>query len=315
MFAPRRWPRTVEDAAARVQRKTRSSVTLMQQHEKYIANAIFAGADAPSQIFNYPSDLDAHFNLIAKRIAETPDLEKDIPDLHNLLQNVMTKLEGQPVNVEVVNPLTRQPLTVKIGSFGLAYLLRMDIDDATDIPVIPRLLYSIDQGDPSILRWFVQKRIVIAFAIPGNGLNKAMSVGISSERLKRIQQEAEISPFKDVVNFPFMDVMEVWPEQGKEEPTDQVIKSKIRTLFLTGELDCRTPSSQTEMIRKGFVNSTHLVVKNAGHEQILDNFKIRQAIIDFLSGKDVSKVEASFKPLIFIPVNGESPDSSHPALH
>src|SRR5689334_25089176 len=33
--------------------------------------------------------------------------------------------------------------------FGLKLILRIDLGDATDLPVYPRLLWSIDHGDPS----------------------------------------------------------------------------------------------------------------------------------------------------------------------
>jgi pimeloyl-ACP methyl ester carboxylesterase len=289
-------------------------LTLLQLHEERITNAVFCGTDAPSQIFNYPGDLDLHFNTLAKMVSEDTRLKDDIPDLHKLLNNVMTKLEKQPMNLEVINPLTHQTMTVKFGTFGLDLILRMDIDDATDIPVIPRMLYDIDQGDVSVLQWFVQKRIVYAFAVPGNGLNKAIAAGVSKDRLKKIQLEAARSPFNNVVNFPFLEVREVWPTNEPQRKSDLPIKSKVHTLFLSGEFDCRTPSSQTEEIRKGFTNSTHWQVKNAGHEQILPNIIIRKAIIDFLSGKDVSHVDKSSSPVIFIPATGEGPDVSHPSI-
>jgi len=239
-------------------------------------------------------------------------VNNSIPDLSQLLKRVMDKLAKQPVEVSIINPLTEQPMNVRVGAFGLALVLRLDIDDATDIPVIPRMLYSLDNGDLSILKWFVQKRVVFAFAVTGSGLTQGIASGASAERWQRIEKEAHESLFKNVVNFPFADVKDTWTVTSLQKEFSEPIKSDVRTLFLSGDLDCRTPVAQAEEIRKGFTKSAHVIVKNAGHEQILTHPEIQRAIPLFLSGKDPVGLQASYPGLVFITVVSEQ--VSHPSL-
>ncbi len=292
---------------------TSIGMTLLKLYPENISNAVFVSADGPGQSFNYPSHLDKHFQKIADLSNQSEIINPDIPDLNQLLNKVMEKLEQDPAVVTIKHPLNKKSMDVKIGSFGLALILRLDIDDYYDIPVIPRLLYSINQGDYSLLQWFVQKRITLALGLPGNGLNQGIASGMSSERKCRILQEAEESPFGNSVNFPFGAAIDAWPEVNLSFDTSVPITSDVRTLFVTGDLDCRTPVEQVNELQAGFSNAIHLVVKNAGHEKALWNVPVfDEAIPKFLQGEDVSERKITLKRKEFIPVQGNA--EGHPSL-
>jgi pimeloyl-ACP methyl ester carboxylesterase len=267
-----------------------------------IVNAVFAGTDGLDQSFNYPKHLDDHVQKIAKMAAADPLINRTMTDLDGLLKKVMAKLDSSPVTVTIKHPITGKAMQAKVGPFGLALILRLDIDDTNDIPAIPRLLYTIDQGDYSMLKLFVQKRIAFAFALPGNGINQAIASGVSDERLNTIEAQSKESLFGNVVNFPFYDARKAWPANPAAMDTSKPLSTTVRTLFITGSLDCRTPVQQVHEIMQGFSNATHLVVENAGHEQAMWDTQIfDEAIPQFLSGRDVSKVNAFYKEIKFAP--------------
>lgn len=289
-------------------------LALIKMYGRDIENAVLIGTDGLNHSFNYPSLLDEHVEKIAEMVKQDEAMQKEIPDFPGLLNRVMMQLDNSPAIVEVKNPFIKKKMKVKVGSFGLALILRLDIDDASDIPVIPRLLYSIDQGDYSLLEWFAQKRFARAFGLPGNGITQGISAGASAERWSQIQKEASESLFGDVVNFPFSDARKAWPEIKLDINMVEPLVSSVRTLFISGDLDCRTPVVQTEEIRLGFTNSTHLIVKNAGHEQSMWHSKIfGKAIPDFLRGKDVKEIDAAYKPVKFISIHSTD-QGQHPSL-
>lgn len=292
---------------------THIGMALMKLYEKNIVNAVLVSADGLDQSFNYPHYLDDHFQKIAQLASQNEEISEAIPNLQELLEKVMMKLANTPATVSIKNPLSGKRMNVKVGPFGLALILRLDIDDTNDIPILPRLLYTIDQGDYAMLQWFVQKRIAFVLALPGNGINQALASGASSDRWQKIEQQAKQSVFGNVVNFPFYDAYQVWPGDRLGLDTLQPYAVQARTLFVTGDLDCRTPVQQVNEIVKGFTNATHLVVKNAGHEQALWNRKIfDEAIPQFLRGKDVSHIEAAYKKIQFLPLKG--PSDAHPSV-
>ena len=292
---------------------THIGMALLKLEGSKIQNSVMVGADGINQSFNLPTSLDTHVEKLSQLILKSDSFKKNPINLSTLLTEVLDKLEKEPAMVTVMNPLTKKKLTLLIGRFGLALILRLDIDDANDIPVIPRLLNDIQEGNYDLLNWFVQKRLPLAMAVPGNGINQGIASGVSEQRRKQIELESKQSPFGNVVNFPFSPAIKVWSATDLQINTSQPIQSEVRTLFVTGDLDARTSVSQVNEIAEGFTNSTHLIVENAGHEQAmwdLDIFDV--AIPDFLRGNDVEHIQAYYDDITFIDLTG--PSNKHPSL-
>src|SRR5262249_39074230 len=196
--------------------------------------------------------------------------------------------------------------------FGLRFVMRIDMGDATDLVVFPRLLWSIDQGDPSVLAWFIRKRAgaVLSFS----GMNHVMDAasGATRGRLALIESQAATSRFADVVNRgdepdPAM------PDLG--DAFRAPVVTPVRTLLISGSLDFNTPPQQSEEFRWGAPNATHLVVENAGHEQIFfQNDTVMPVVRDFLMGQDVRDRKLTYPPLRFVPLAGVDPSVTHPSV-
>ncbi len=279
-----------------------------------VENAILVGTEGPNHNYKLPSAMDVQFRKIALLAKEDSGVNSHVPDLITLYERVIRKIEKQPISIEIPSPLTRQPMMVKIGPFGLNMLLRFDIGDASDIPVIPRLLYSIDQGDYSILKWFVRKRITAGYGINAMSATTDLASGATADRWQRIEAEKKHSYFKDVINLTLDALVNSWPHPDLGEEYRSPLVSNVRTLFMSGTLDFNTPPHQAEEIRWGFSNSSHIIVDNAGHEQVVGHPGAPQAMIKFLKGENVDDVALFYPKLKFIPVVGEDSDVFHPSM-
>lgn len=285
----------------------------MQLFPDRISRAIFTGADAPHQSFNYPRYFDEHIEKIAELAAADSQLSQTVPDFKALVHRVMDQLEESPATVRVRHPFKLRKMDVKVGAFGLGLILRLDIDDFNDIPAIPRLLYRIEQGDYSMLTWFVQKRMIYSLATSGNGINQQLASGASIERWAQIMREAKESRFGNTVNFPFSAAKDHWPTTRLSFDPDIPIQTDIPTLFITGTLDCRTPVAQVEETIQGFEQAIHIQVKNAGHEQARWAAKVTDiAVPAFLRGETVDIRQAFYGHVRFLPVAGEA--DGHPSI-
>ncbi|MFA0961510.1 alpha/beta hydrolase [Roseivirga sp. BDSF3-8] len=292
---------------------TRISLMLLQALPRRISRAVLAATDGLDQSFNLPADADAHFAKLSAMVAADTALSRDIPDLAALLRQVMQNLKNEPVEVTVTHPLTGTSHQILVGPLGLALILRMDMDDATDIPVIPRLLYSLSKGNTKILRWFVQKRIVYFLAVPANGLSQGIESGVAPNRRQKIRRQAHSSLFGNSVNFPFYLVLDTWPKT-REPLISYVDTLTVPVLFISGELDARTPPSQAQEIRKRYPSSAHLVVENAGHEQLLSHPEIKKRVMQFLNGKGLKDEQIHAGSILFIPLTGSDLPEAHPSL-
>ena len=288
-------------------------MTVLGLYPDRVDKAILVGADAPDQAFNFPRHLDAHVKKISYLIEQEGTLDMSGVEFEKLVQDTMQKLKTNPATVTVKNPVTRKEVELKIGDFGLGLILRLDIDDYHDIPVIPRLLHSINSGDYSLLTWFVQKRIAMAIGLPGQGINQQLASGVSQDRWSVIEKEAQESIFGNVVNFPFSSLKDQWPTTNLSFDPSIPIRTEIPTLFITGKLDCRTPIEQVELTMQGFESAIHVQVENAGHEQAQWDADVANQIIpSFIKGEPIQTTDAYYSDIEFIRLNGQV--SGHPSI-
>ena len=289
---------------------THLGLSYIRQFENNVEKAILVGTEGPNHTYKLPSTMDSQFRKISVLANQDPSVNQEVPDLMALYESACKKLDAENKVLEVVSPLTGESMKVATNARVLNLMLRFDIGDASDIPVFPRLLYTLNNGDYSILKWFIQKRIVLAFGVNGMATTMDGASGATQSRKNRIEKESGNSLFGNIANFS-MD--EFWPPIDLGENFRSPIISGVETLFLSGTLDFNTPPYQAEEVRWGFANSHHIIVDHAGHEQILSP-KTAKTIVDFLKGESISAVTISNEPIKFIPVKGDIGDLYHPSL-
>ena len=285
--------------------------TYLKYYGDQVENSVLIGVEGLNHTYKLPLAMDIQFQKIALLAKADPNVNKEVPDLVALYKRVVKKLNDTPVEVKVKSPVTRKSIKIKVNAEVLNMLLRFDIGDASDIPVFPRFLYSIEQGDYDILQWFVQKRIGILYGIQGMSATMDAASGASPDRIQRIKTEAKKSLFGNVVNG---NMDNAWPSPDLGEEFRAPLTTDVRTLFMSGTLDFNTPPYQAEEVRWGFSNSSHVIVDYAGHEQILRHPDAIPTIIRFLKGDNVDDVALYYPKLRFIPVEGETGELSHGSL-
>ena len=280
---------------------------------EHVENAVLVGVEGSNHNYKLPSSMDTQLRKLALMAKSDPNISQEVPDLLELYQRVLESLERKPVVVEITNRLTQKPMKIKIGAVGLQGILRFDIGDASDLPVFPRLLYSIEQGDYSLLTWFARKRFG-AFGIHGIATTMDLASGVSPARREQIAYEEQNSLFPHIVNFTLDAAEADWPIPDLGEEYRKPLISDTRTLFMSGTLDLNTPPFQAEEVRWGFSNSSHIIVDNAGHEQVLTHPKAVGTVRDFLNGENVDDVALFYPKLRFIPVKGDGKGLHHPSM-
>ena len=111
------------------------------------------------------------------------------------------------------------------------------------------------------------------------------------------------------MNFPVLNLGSVIDNLDLGDKYRLPIRTTVPTLFLSGDFDNQTPPFQADEVRRFFKSSTHLIVKNAGHESIFTESRVQQVIVDYLRGQDVSNVQVSLPPLKFVAIPEEKTSS------
>ena len=279
---------------------THLGLACIRYHGKNLNRVVLIGTEGPDHTDKLPSTSDVAIRRLSALVAKDPELGPKIPDLTGTLKRTLDRLEKEPVTVTITDQRTRKPVDVKIGKIGLQFLIMRDLGDTNDLPIFPLWFYTMDKGDYSILKRFVERRYnQFGAGISVMTLVTDISSGVSKARKQQIQKEAGTALLGDIVNFPISEMGEVFGNPDLGDAYRSPIKTSVPTLFVSGMLDNNTQPFQADEVRKTFKNSTHLVIDNAGHESMVVDPQVQQTMVQFLRGEDVSKVKISLPPLKF----------------
>jgi pimeloyl-ACP methyl ester carboxylesterase len=83
------------------------------------------------------------------------------------------------------------------------------------------------------------------------------------------------------------------------------LKCSVPVLFVSGELDARTPPENVEAIRAGFAHHAHVVVTNTGHDsRELESAEYVALLQRFLSSEPVEDRTIELPPVELRPLRG-----------
>ena len=282
---------------------THLGLACIRYHGKNLNRVVLIGTEGPDHADKLPSTSHDSIKRLSDIVAKDSETGRKMPDLMGTLKRTLDRLEKEPVTVSITDQRTKTPVDVKVGKAGLQFLIMRDLGDVSDLPVFPLWFYTMDKGDYSILKRFVEKRYnQFGAGISVMTLVMDISSGVSKSRALQIQKEARTALLGDIVNFPISEMGDVFgnPDLGDEFRSH--VKTIVPTLFVSGILDNNTQPFQADEVRKTFKNSTHLVIDNAGHESMLVDPQVQQTMVQFLKGQDVSKVKIALPPLKFEPL-------------
>ncbi len=260
---------------------THLAFATMRRHPQSIHRAILAGTEGPDHTYKLPSNIQKHLEDLAAVIQADPVVGKEIPDFLGLMKSVFDRLDAKAETVEITDPQTKLKVKVIVNKFVMQYIVASNIGTTVSAS-FPALFYRASKGDftnPAQV-WLSQSRDEIGAAM---SYMMDCASGQTAARRERIAREAKGTLLEDLFNFPFPDICTEWnaPDLGDEFRSP--VKSDIPVLFISGTLDARTPISNAEEYRKGFSNSTHVIIEGAVHSDplFLSSPKIKEGMMEF----------------------------------
>jgi pimeloyl-ACP methyl ester carboxylesterase len=281
---------------------THLALATLRRHPDSISRAILAGIEGPDHTYKLPSNIQKHLEDLAAVIKADPQIGKDIPDFLGLMKSVFDRLDAQPETVEITDQRTKQKVRVTVNKFVLQYIIGNNIG-TTVTANFPALIYRASKGDftnPAQV-WLNISRQEIGSAM---SFMMDCASGQTAARREQIAREAKDTLLGDVFNFPFPGVCEEWKAPDLGDEFRSPVKSTVPVLFISGTLDARTPVSNAVEYRKGFTNSTHLIIDGAVHSDplFLSSPKIKDGMMEFLRGQPVTVTRTAAPPLKFAPL-------------
>lgn len=248
---------------------TRTALVYMRRHPERVRSAILLGVvptDASSPL-DFARDADrALYGVVAECEAEAA-CRAAFPELRANLRRSLERLAHGPVEVEVVNPATgepvRFPFTRDLYAEGMRYLLY----GVGTSGLIPVMVQHAARGDFGPIAEFALDRRMnmvnagshavflavtcaedVPFADPAEGARRAAGTFLGDYRLR--DQRAACAE---------------WPRAPIDPGFRGPVVSDAPTLILSGQWDPVTPPSGGEQVARHLRNSLHVVVPSGAH--------------------------------------------------
>ena len=265
----------------------------VRRHGKHLDRVVFAATEGPDNLVALPSVWDALIRKLSYFASEDPSVNQLVPDMEALFRRVLEKLDRKPLTLTITDPRSKTPVDITAGPIGLQWLLRHGMTDGRNYARLPALLYTIDQGDPTLLTRLItplyydmQGRSPMANAVD-------CSIGWSTARMAAANKEATGALFSIVNLQRTAEICKAVGVNLHDPSSKPRLFSRVPALFVSGTLDANTPPFQAEEVRYGFPDSTHLIVENGGHET-LPSADVQAVVVDFFKGVNVRGREVSF---------------------
>ena len=277
----------------------------LKRHGDHVARAVFSRCEGPDHTWKLPSTVQAKLEQLGAIVAADKVVGEKVPDLVGSIRDLIESLNKEPRVVEVPQ---RQGGTVKVtvGSFDLQLILSRLLGGHREMQTIPAAIHQLSQGNWGLLGGIAlgQRRDRIEGAMP---IWMDMASGASPSRMKRIERESKdpSNLLGDAINFPYHPALRSVcgnPELGDEFRGP--VRCKAPVLFVSGDLDPRTPAANVEDLGDGLPGAVHVVVTNTSHSsREIESDEYRALLRDFLSGKKVESRTIELAPLRFVPVD------------
>ncbi len=280
------------------------SLSYLRRHQKHVARAVLMKVEGPDQTFKLPSATDEQLDLLQELIDKDTVLAPKMPNLKGSLGRLMVELGNEPL-VVTLEPPGRDPIQVSLGPHDLETMVAMHLGFTGTLGRLPAIVHSLEQGDWRMLA-------MASINLRRGGIESPMAMmmdassGASKARLVQIREERRSRKYVlgDAMNF------NQYPEASTACGSPDVGKvfrgplpCHVPVLFVSGDLDARTPPANVEGIIGAFENAAHVIVQGTGHDsRELTSPKYCGLVKSFLGGESVESQVVQLAPIEFTPI-------------
>jgi pimeloyl-ACP methyl ester carboxylesterase len=257
------------------------TLAAIRRHEKLILRSVITSVEGPDDTIKLPGNEQRQLEKIAALVKKDPTMGPIVPDLVGLMKSVFDKLEAAPATTTVPDPKTKQPVKVTISKFDVQMAVAATLGNVQALRKLPGAVYDMSKGEFS---WPAAWVLSLHGSSIGSGMAMQMDCasGLSDGRRARIKKEAAGTLLGDVTDLPFPDVCDAWVPNDLGPAFRGPLTSGVPALFVTGDIDGRTPTSNADLVRKGFTRQHRIEVENAAHGGYQNDPKVLEAMVEFL---------------------------------
>ena len=293
---------------------TQIALELLRSHAQRLSRVALLGVKGPSDSLRNPMDHDAVLGRAAELLRDD-EASGVYPDLVASTSEVIARLRRAPVQVTITDPEDGEPEGFVYDE--LAYrrqmVTRLGIRD--ELAKLPRFNHALLAGtDREWLRSELRTRL--------RGLlwmrKGPLAMRSAAQHYATVCAAANPAPRENVppdcvlghtVHPALPESCDAWQVPNLGDEFREPPRSDVPVLMFSGDLDTKTPAQQAERLLPFLSNARHVVLVNAGHDDLLEVVEgVRERMHAFLAGRSVSAAPIVLDPIEFsMPSGSEAP--------
>jgi pimeloyl-ACP methyl ester carboxylesterase len=238
-----------------------------------------------------PANAQRSLDLIFAECAADPACHTVYPNLPQEFASLMATLDKQPMEVNLVHPLTNQPIQLELTHAEAAQAIQFMSFSDNSIAAIPQLIHNAAANGQYNL-------LASQYLIASYSVSQPVAEGLYLSVVC-----AEDVPFypavPEQVNSYLPDhtqeqaqQCQAWPHATVPAAFKQPVRSNAPVLLLSGQLDPVTPPSNAEQAARTLPNSLSLVVPGLGHNVVFTDC-LPDLVAAFLQAGTVKGLDTS----------------------
>lgn len=280
---------------------TRLAQVVMRDFPGIVRSAVLDSA-LPLEVKLYndgSARADDALNALFDGCAAEAECNAAYPHLKTVFYDLVKQLDAKPIIVKVTNPLNRQPYDITVSGVRLINTVIWALYSSKYIPIIPKALYDIRDGDYS----FLQAALILpASTYDDASLGAMISVNCPDQVLATTpdQLDADIDAHPNTAALgrsaiygsgeTLFRICEIWGTAPFDPRESEPLASDIPTLILAGEYDPSTPPSYGKQLAGHLGHSYFVELPAHGHFQGVEDcpLTIALAFLNNLNAPDSS---------------------------
>ncbi len=295
---------------------TRAALTYIRMYPQRVRTAILDGVvpqDEPLGPEVAPDAQRALDNILARCQADAA-CQQAFPDLAGHFSALLDDLAGQPVKVNLIDPLSGEQIEQTFDRAQFAVAVRLLSYAQETVALMPLLLdtaYSRNDFAPMAAQYQIVAGSLSDSISNAMGYSVVCSEDFPFIDLEAAQKLAQGTYYGDQEIRNLQEICSVWP--AGEIPADfhDPVRADMPVLLLSGENDPVTPPANAEHAAQTLSNSLSLVAAGQGHNVIfrgcLPNLAYDFIEAGSLEGLDSSCVQTIAASPFFVNFNGPQP--------
>lgn len=281
------------------------ALELLRSHSDRLSRAVLLGVMGTSDSLRNPMDHDAVLGRAAQLLRE--DAASSVyPDLVTSTAEAIAMLRSAPVEVSIVNPDGGAPVDFVFDELAYRRQMVTRLGIRGQLAILPRFNRALLSGeDQQWLHSELKNRLRgLLWMRKGPLAMRSAAQHYATVCAAANPAPRSSAPSNCVLGHTFHPALpeacDAWQVPNLGDAFRQPPRSSVPVLMFSAELDTKTPLEQAERLLPHLSNVHHVVLANAGHDDLLEvNEKVRARMVAFFQGAVVSAAPIILEPISF----------------